>query len=493
MHYIHDAALDLSIQQTEQGRLPSGILQELENAKTSAHDFLADLGPEALLLIDRMAFLEASSWPKEVVLKATAQGFYSRWLPKALGGGGWHPLSMYGFNLEVGAECLGVANLIGAHYVGMGLVSAANAFDVLRRIIQDIRAAEKNGHHCVVSAAITEPAAGSDLEDVELIRKAKVVSHACKVKGGYILNGRKIFISNATFASWHIVSAFEDLHNPAGSAVLLAVPASSPGVSLGRAERKMGQSASPASVLFFDDVFVADENICLARSQFEDTAAFLKASEFLVGDVLSLSRAGVACMATGVLKRSLEILLQNIKERAELESQDWSQSQWIQAQVGMLTQHLLTAKALSWEGHVQCYSRGPYKDLQKPFVYLLLKRTPSWLLQKTLGLWLASPSGIRKMRQTRSTSVSLSNEKIIGAWSSLLKSSCADLAVEGALEVMSVVGAQGGPLFDQLEKILRDAKLLQIYEGTSEFNRLLIYKNMVGPAEHALEIFKELS
>lgn len=489
MELLHRELLQSSIQQSTLGRLPQGVLQEIESAKILAREFFAEIPSSRIFEIDQKTLEDANYFAEDVVLAATQKKFYSLWLPKALGGGGWHPLSMYGFNFEMGSRCLGISNLVGAHYVGLGLVTAANAFHVLQKIIKDIRRAEDDNRHCVVSAAITEPNAGSDLEDGELIRRANVCTRAQRVDGGYIINGQKIFISNSSFASWHIVSAFEDLADPAGSVSLFAIPANAPGVSLGRVERKLGQSASPAAVLFFEDVFVPDEDVCFAKAQFKDQSRYHQYAECLLNDILSLSRAGVGCMAAGVLKRVLEILI-SYSESNRYQDGLMADLQWNQSQTGRILQNFVIARTLSWEGHMECYARGPYRDLQKPLVYTLLKKTPGILLEAILGRWLVK-SGRETLRDQRLGSLAIANEKMISGWASLVKSACSDMAMEGVLWALEVVGSSGGEAYRELEKILRDVKLLQIYEGTNELNRLMSYKYFAGNADVSRTVFRE--
>ena len=489
MEFLHRDLLRLSVQQGPQGRLPKGLVQELGETTELAQKFISSLGAGAARALDHKVYNDPQFFCEDTVRKATQLNLYSLWLPKALGGGGFHPLSMYSFNFEMAAYCLGISNLIGAHYVGLGLVSAANSFSVLKRIIADIRLAEKNGTHCVVSAAITEPGAGSDLEDSELIRKAKVCTRAQKVPGGYLLNGQQIFISNSALAKWHIVSCFEDVNDPAGSVTLLAVPAGSAGVSVGRTEHKLGQSASPASVLFFEDVFVPDENVCFAKSQFTKNEDYLRYADCLLNDVLSLSRAGVGGMGAGVLKRAVEILVQH--SETSLHDKKPSDQEWVQAQIGRVVQNFVVAKTLSWEGYVECYSHGPYQDLQKSSVYSAFKKTPGWLLQNTLGAWMTSSSGQSQLRQQRLARMSARHDKWVAGWGALVKGTCSDLAVDGLLKALDIVGTSGGEAYWELEKILRDSKLLQIYEGTNELNTLMSYKNFVGPAEQTQDIFRE--
>jgi acyl-CoA dehydrogenase len=474
MEFFHSKLNDLSLQQKAQGLLPEGLLKEIKAAGKLGTDIFKKIDRAEIQKIDLAVYKNSKYFAEEIILDFSKRGLYSRWLPKMVGGGGGHPLSFYGLNLEMGANCLGISNLIGAHYVALGLVSATSSFSILSKITNDIIAAQKQGTQATVALAITEPGAGSDMEEAELLKKAKVCTTAKKFDGGYLVSG------------WYIVSAFEDLAHPADSLVIFAVRADAIGVSLGRSEAKLGQSASPASVVFLENVFIPDSDICFSRSQFKKDSEFKLNSEFLLNDLLSLSRAGVGCLATGAQKRILEIMI----EAAEKNNLDF---EWAQIQIAQVLQNFIISKTISWEGHIECYSRGPYKDLQSPFGYTFFKYMPAVFLKFGLGTLLKTKSARDGLRKKRRQSIALTDEKMIFGWGALTKSVCTDKAMESVLLALELVGSDGGSAFWELEKILRDVKLLQIYEGTNELNRLMIYKSFAGPSLLEKLLFKESS
>lgn len=485
MELFNPELLTLSIQQSEKGQLPQGIVQEISDAGKLAEDLFKTYPLEKILEIDRKTLRDPSYWAEDIVKDFSRRKLYSRWLPKMFGGGGGHPLSFFGLNLEMGSRCLGISNLLGAHYVAMGLISATSSFEILERLTADISRAEDTGAHCTVALAITEPDAGSDMEDVELLERARVCTKAVKVPGGYRISGQKLFISNSLFSKWLVVSAFEDFNHPADSTVIFAVKSDTKGITFGRTERKMGQGASPATVIFFEDVFIPEKDVCFSPAQFQKHDHYLANAEFLINDLLSLSRAGVGCLAAGAQKRILELGILNLSQK------DYQNKEWAQTQVAKLSQNFIVSKTIAWEGHMECYSRGPYKDLQKPLVYSVMKGTPSSLLKVSLGKSLHSASARDILRKKRRESISMSDEKLIFGWGSLAKSFCTGKAMESARLLMEMVTPDGSLLYQELEKITRDLKLLEIYEGTNELNNLMCFKNFIGPAHQAQRIFKE--
>lgn len=483
MKLFHEDLLSLSVQQSPEGRLPRGLLKEICKAGKTARKSLKSLTRTQLLELDKMD-LEKNPGALESIARGFAEkGLYSRWLPGFAGGGGGHPLAFFGLNMEMGSRCLAVSNLLGSHYVALGLVSATQSFRVLRKITADITAAESRGEFCTAALAITEPSAGSDLEDVELIAKASVVTKAVKVSGGYRISGQKIFISNSSFSTWIVGSAFTDLKNPLQSLLIFAVRTKTEGLTIGRMEKKLGQNASPASVLFFDNVFIPDEDICFSPEQFKRNKEYLQNAEMLLNDLLSLSRAGVGCLATGAQKRILEIVIEKTREQQDKE--------WMQSRIALILQNFIVSKTVAWEGHVECYSRGPYKALQSPVVYSLLRFIPVSIQRIFPGKLLELNSVRDSLRKNRRTSIRLSDEKMIFGWGALVKGFCSDKAMESARQALELVGYDGSDDSKELEKILRDLKLLQIYEGTNELNLLMCFKNFVGSQNETMKIFRE--
>ena len=126
-------------------------------------------------------------------------------IPKMFGGQGGDLLELSIMLEELCATCTGFGNIVGAHYLGYaGLASGMN-LRLLGHISEDIVAGEKRGEPVIMSAAHTEPQAGSDVEDEEHMPSARVGMTAEKVDGGYVLNGQKVFISDGHFATWHMV------------------------------------------------------------------------------------------------------------------------------------------------------------------------------------------------------------------------------------------------------------------------------------------------
>ena len=98
-------------------------------------------------------------------------------------------------NSEVASACAGIMNVIGVHYLAVTGLTASGNTRLAKKILREVVAGERSGKPCTLALATTEPGAGTDVEEVDLVDKGKVTCQARRVEGGYIVNGTKVFIS----------------------------------------------------------------------------------------------------------------------------------------------------------------------------------------------------------------------------------------------------------------------------------------------------------
>ncbi|MBI3554677.1 MAG: acyl-CoA/acyl-ACP dehydrogenase [Deltaproteobacteria bacterium] len=471
-------------------RLPKGLLKEIRHAAALAKAFNEEVVRPQALAVDHRIMDEPDFLPHQLVREANERGFYSLWLPKAFGGGGYSALSMLAFSQELATECLGIGNLIGSHYVGVALVSATFNFTVLRRLCADIVAGEKNGTPCLVSTAITEPDAGTDMEDVDLIDRGHVQCRAEKAAGGYRLTGSKIFISNGHLSSWHIVTGYTDLARPSESSVILAVKTGSPGFSLGRIERKLGQNACPASVLNFDQCFVPASCVCLEPGPAVAGASHRDLCAMLVDDVLAMSRPGVAIMAAGAARGAYREALRHCL-RPQPGVTLLANHEWAQSLLAEMQKNIKLSEYCAWEAGLHMALDGPFRMLNGRFVFWLLKLLPVSVAKLFFGALMAHPSGRLNMVKDRLKLKHEGRDRSYSALGSLAKFSASDLAIENCRIALRLMGQSGFRSENRVEKILRDVKLLQIYEGTNQLNRLNLFKQVIGHGVSGVSVFNE--
>ena len=248
-------------------RQPKAMLKETREVVALARKFNDQIVRPYAAELDRKMQEDPDFLPHEFVETANRWGLYTLWMPRIFGGKGYSLPSICHFLEEITSACSAMANLIGVHYLGIATLIATWNTKVIQRVFNDVVQGEKSGTPCLISLALTEPGAGTDVEETDLMDRGNITCHARKVDGGYRVNGSKVFISNGHLSTWHMLFSYADLEKPSSSLVMLAVRTGTEGFSFGRKERKMGQKGCPASELRFDDCFVSEENVCFDPAQ----------------------------------------------------------------------------------------------------------------------------------------------------------------------------------------------------------------------------------
>ncbi|MFN8546211.1 MAG: acyl-CoA dehydrogenase family protein [Candidatus Binatia bacterium] len=240
---------------------------------------------------------------------------------------------------------------------------------------------------------------------------ARMRTRVDRQDGGYRINGRKIFISNGSIASLVTVFASSD---PGGSVregmSCFAVPRDTPGFSVGQVFDKMGQRACPAAELIFDEVWVPEDH----RLGGEGAAWALNRL------IMSVTRTPVAAIALGVARAAYEKALEYAEVRVQ-GGQPIVRHQAMQVLLADMAIRVEAARGLVWKA-ARAIAAG----------------------QASLKL------------------------------SSMAKTFASDAAVANATDAIQILGGYGYMHEYGVEKLLRDAKLTQIYEGTNQINRFEI-------------------
>ena len=231
----------------------------------------------------------------------------------------------------------------------------------------------------------------------------------------YVLNGEKCWITNASFASFYVVFATSDPSKRHKGIAAFIVDRDSAGLRVGKHEDKLGQRASDTAAVHFEDVKVPKENLLASEGE-----GFKLAME-----TFNQTRPDIGAMATGLMQRCLEESVAYAKERKTF-GVAISEHQLVQA---MLAEMAIGAEATR-----------------------LLYQKAAWNLD----------NGVR--------------DPIV---SSYAKAYGADTAMQSALDCVQVFGGNGYVKDYPAEKLMRDAKVLQIYEGTSQIQRLVIARALV--------------
>jgi len=241
--------------------------------------------------------------------------------------------------------------------------------------------------------------------------EARPRTHVEAREGGYRINGRKVFISNGSLASLVTVFASHDPHGPVRSTIsCFAVPSDAPGFSVGQVFDKMGQRACPAAELIFDDVFVGADHLIGAEG----------GGWQLNRQVMSLTRTPVASIALGIARAAYDRALSYALERVQ-GGRPIAHHQAIQLMLADMAIRVEAARGLIWSALDAATAGSPSLQL-----------------------------------------------------ASMAKTFASDAAVANATDAIQILGGNGYMREYGVEKLLRDAKLTQIYEGTNQINRFEI-------------------
>jgi long-chain-acyl-CoA dehydrogenase len=215
---------------------------------------------------------------RQIWQKAGAAGFLGFMMPSQYGGG---DTTDFRFHAVLGEELAAL---------GYGYSSAFGInVDVVSPYLRDLTTDEQKARwlpafcagDLICAIGLTEPGTGSDL--------AAITTTARRVKGGWLLNGSKTFITNGAEADLVVVAAKSDPSAGARGISLFIIEAGMAGFTRGNKLDKIGQPEVSATELYFSDVFVPDENVLG-----EPGAGFARVMHGLAQERLSVAVAAVA-------------------------------------------------------------------------------------------------------------------------------------------------------------------------------------------------------
>jgi len=328
--------------ETDFARLPWALARQRRRARDFAARHMAPIADE-LDLAPHLPPGECHPAARALLCEAGRQGWLSYFLPRPLGSMPWctlaHP-AIWQCSLiveEFSAACGGLMLLLSAHHLGaMPLLLAGNARQLLVDLPSVYRQCERGDPH-LMAFAITEPGAGSDAEDghgASMLRPGVVATPAA---GGWLLNGRKCYISGGDLA--RSVTVFAALQGEGmASWTCFHVDAASPGFKVARTELKMGMRASGAADLEFTDVFVPHARVVGALRQ---GWAINRAT-------LNASRIPVASMGVGFARAATEAAL-DFARRYTLGGKPLVHYQEVQLQLATMVAETRAIRSLVWQ------------------------------------------------------------------------------------------------------------------------------------------------
>ncbi|MGD0454804.1 MAG: acyl-CoA dehydrogenase family protein [Solirubrobacteraceae bacterium] len=438
---------------------------ELERLRLRAHRFAEEQVRPRALDIDRRAGEDPSWFDWDLVRAGGEAGMLGLLIPKPAGGGGGMATQAAVVMEELCAACPGIALIFGAHALGISplLLGGPSQWD---GVLAELVASEHTSEPQLMACAITEPEAGTDVEDPDLLRLARITSHARRVPGGFRLSGTKRFISNGSVARWITILMPTDPTAAAETWTCFLVDTRSEGFAVSRVEHKMGQRACPAAELTFDEVFVPDERIVGREG---DGAAATTI-------VLACSRPPVAAIATGIARGAYERVLGWLRE--DPAAKGLLERQHVQLALAGMEEEIHLARQLYMDAATELDHTALGDAMSHPAVRALAHVPASIRGRAPVRGWLHS-------ERTRDATVALlhrtTSERAVTrslALSSMAKARGGDVAMRVTGAALELAGLRAGPVRAELEKLWRDAKLTQIYEGTNQLNRIEVYRGL---------------
>ncbi|MCI2299619.1 acyl-CoA dehydrogenase [Clostridioides difficile] len=341
---------------------------------------------------------EEERFPYETVEKMAKAGMMGIPYPKEYGGEGGDTVGYIMAVEELSRVCGTTGVILSAHTsLGSWPIYQYGNEEQKQKFLRPLASGEKLG-----AFGLTEPNAGTD---------ASVQQTTAVLDGDeYILNGSKIFITNAIAGDIYVVMAMTDKSKGNKGISAFIVEKGTPGFSFGVKEKKMGIRGSATSELIFEDCRIPKENLLGKEGQ-----GFKIAMSTLDG-----GRIGIAAQALGLAQGALDETVKYVKERVQF-GRPLSKFQNTQFQLADMEVKVQAARHLVYQAAIN-------KDLGKPY----------------------------------------------GVEAAMAKLFAAETAMEVTTKAVQLHGGYGYTRDYPVERMMRDAKITEIYEGTSEVQRMVI-------------------
>jgi alkylation response protein AidB-like acyl-CoA dehydrogenase len=230
----------------------------------------------------------------------------------------------------------------------------------------------------------------------------------------FVINGQKCFITSGSLAELIIVFALTDPDRGTRGASAIIVPGNTPGIRVTKVEDKMGQRASNTVELTFENVRVPQANLLGKPGRGFPIAL----------QTLDFGRSGVAALSVGVARAALQHATAYARSREQFGAPIIN-NQGIAFVLADMAMKIEASRLLCWQ-----------------------------------AAWMAD------------------NGMKVSYYSSMAKCFASDTAMEVTTNAVQIFGGYGYMKDYPVEKLMRDAKLLQIYEGTNQIQRLVIARNI---------------
>jgi len=346
---------------------------------------------------------EEERFPAETVKKMAKLGMMGIYLPREYGGAGADALAYVMAVEEMSKVCGTTGVVLSAHTsLCCNPIFEYGTEEQKKYYLPKLCSGEWLG-----AFGLTEPGAGTDAQGVQ-------TTAVKNEKGEWVLNGSKIFITNAGYANVFIIIAITGIVEKRGRKTkelsAFIVERTDPGFSVGKHEKKMGIRGSSTCELIFEDCVIPGDRMLGKQGK-----GFNEAMATLDG-----GRIGIAAQALGIAEGAIEETVAYTKERVQF-GRPIAKQQNTQFQLADMHAHTEAAKFLVYSAAMKKQNHEPY-------------------------------------------SVDAAMAKLVAA----------ETASDVTRRCVQLFGGYGYTRDYPVERMMRDAKITEIYEGTSEVQRMVI-------------------
>lgn len=342
---------------------------------------------------------ELERFPIETAEKMAQAGLFGIIVPKQYGGAGGDYYMYISAVEEFSKHCATTGVILSAHTsLCVAPILEYGTEEQKQKYLPDLASGRKIG-----AFGLTEPNAGTDASNQQTV--------AVEKDDHYLLNGSKIFITNAGYASTYIIIAVTGSTPKGPEMSAFIVEKAFEGFSVGKKEKKMGIRGSSTCELIFENVKVPKANLLGKRGE-----GFKIAMKTLDG-----GRIGIAAQALGIAEGALDATVQYVKTRKQFGRpiSAFQNTQFVLADLATKT------------------------EAARLLVYAAVEA---------------------KQNKLPTLSVKAAQAKLFSA----------ETAMEVTTKAVQLHGGYGYTREYSVERMMRDAKITEIYEGTSEVQRMVI-------------------
>ena len=351
---------------------------------------------------------EESRFPAEALDALTSAGLQAIHIPEAYGGQGGDALAAVIVIEEVARAC-GSSSLIPAvNKLGTVPLLLSASEEIKRKYLPPVARGE-----AMFSYALSEAGAGSDA--------ASMKTRAVRDGGEWVLNGTKMWITNAGESQYYTVMAVTGPGQGARGISAFVAEKTDPGVSFGPLEKKLGIKGSPTRTVIFDDARIPADRIIGAEGTGFKTALA----------TLDHTRVTIAAQALGIAQGALDYALGYVKERQQF-GQAIADFQGIQFMLADMAMKLEASRQLTY--HAAALSERAMTGTRVPELTFI---------------------------------------------SSAAKTMASDTAMSVTTDAVQLLGGYGYVNDYPVERMMRDAKITQIYEGTNQIQRMVMARQLL--------------